>query len=368
MKDKKDPKLYREQDEKLIIFGSRDSVIPESLLFNSEDNLSEDARVWALIKKYAMRGNDMPTQNEIAEILSKSRPTINSSIQMLRVNRWITIFQEEDRNSKGQFRRLVYAVHSYQMPIETTLSYDPGYIDFLQEKAQGSLERIRKRALQILSDSKPFLSNNKRQLIISHDEKQNTVVIDSLPSKFFLHGKHPSTTSNNIYSKTTSSSGEVLNNFTSPTGNVSIGSSTLSAGKESIERYLSRLPNSVIDQLFNSIKKNQLKPEQVISVLRVAVNRYEDAAIPPIKHLPSYLDSLCRKSAKGQLYDSDLERQSTNQKRIKQAENNINKALQVRASVVGIQRHPDESKEAFEKRVNDAEYIRQMQRLGGSNG
>ena len=181
-------------NEKLVCIGSKEQLLPSELLHDTEIT-GDEMRLWSMLRNLAAQSaQDMPTQDALAKMINKSRPTVNTGLQMLRINRWITVIQEPERDNKGQFNQLVYAIHNFQMSIEQSVLLDPGYEQYLEEKSKGSSKRLRQRAIDTIKELKQLPHHNGAQLIINHSG--NGLIIENPPCKDFLHGKHlPSSTS-----------------------------------------------------------------------------------------------------------------------------------------------------------------------------
>lgn len=132
----------------LLFMGEIQDPIPRTLIIDPTLNAT-DIRIWMLLRiciaSPTLPGK-LPSQKDLSESISSSKMTIWSSMQILRLNRWITLC-DKVRDALGQNRGNIYAIHTEPMSISDTLTLDNSYIDFIEQSLDSKVSRVKNNAM-----------------------------------------------------------------------------------------------------------------------------------------------------------------------------------------------------------------------------
>ncbi|HGY12018.1 MAG TPA: hypothetical protein ENK36_06615, partial [Desulfobacterales bacterium] len=132
----------------LLFMGEIQDPIPRTLIIDPTLN-AIDIRIWMLLRiciaSPTLPGK-LPSQKDLSESISSSKMTIWSSMQILRLNRWITLC-DKVRDALGQNRGNIYAIHTEPMSISDTLTLDNSYIDFIEQSLDSKVSRVKNNAM-----------------------------------------------------------------------------------------------------------------------------------------------------------------------------------------------------------------------------
>ena len=132
----------------LLFMGEVHDPIPRTLIIDPTLN-AIDIRIWMLLRisiaSPSLPGK-LPSQKELSESISSSKMTIWSSMQILRLNRWITLC-DKVRDALGQNRGNIYAIHTEPLTISDTLTLDNSYIDFIEQSLDSKVSRVKNNAM-----------------------------------------------------------------------------------------------------------------------------------------------------------------------------------------------------------------------------
>lgn len=116
----------------LLFLGNRQDAIPRLLIF---DPILDAAAVRICMILHTLSqgtaASSFPTYDQLARHANLTRPTVARVMIMLRATRWLTMLGRKIRNSRGQIKGNLYALHDDPLPLADTLHLDPSYIDFL---------------------------------------------------------------------------------------------------------------------------------------------------------------------------------------------------------------------------------------------
>lgn len=132
----------------LLFLGEMQDPIPRTLIIDPTLN-AIDVRIWMLLRisiANPVLPGKLPSQKELSKAISNSKMTIWSSMQVLRLNRWLTLC-EKVRDSKGQNRGNVYAIHTEPLAISDTLKLDASYIEFIEQSLESKISRVKNNAM-----------------------------------------------------------------------------------------------------------------------------------------------------------------------------------------------------------------------------
>ena len=377
MVDKRGHRVYRKQDDKLESIGLESVVVPEELLLNLVDNTENCARVFASLRKFSKDEGEMPTQNELAELLGKSRPVINVSLQMLRLNRYLVEnnFGEQLRGQSGRFTKLSYTLYSAPLGLSVLEKLDPSFPNFVQSKLNHSNSQLAERAKAIVQRIGGVRKGSNSKIYILPR------LVDESPCKKYLHGLQPSTTSTsteyiyNLKSSTTqitkereievdetrlseSSYGE---NDLEPT---IIDLKPRDAVGGGVALLLESVPKAVHAHIQRLSRKQGTKPDRLEAIISQLVRRLNQDSQPPIQNIHSYTTGLFAKEASGELYEPEKAKRETKQRRESDSEQKYTKTIDLRAEAIGLTRRDGESNEALDKRISTQMHIERLNAMG----
>ncbi len=132
----------------LLFMGETQDPIPRTLIIDSSLN-AIDVRVWMLLRigiANPVLPGKLPTHKQLANTIQCSETTIWSSMQVLRLNRWLTLC-ERVRDQKQMNRGNIYAIHTEPMTIADTLQLDPQYLDFVKQSLNSKTRHIKNNAM-----------------------------------------------------------------------------------------------------------------------------------------------------------------------------------------------------------------------------
>jgi hypothetical protein len=132
----------------LLFMGEMQDPIPRTLIIDSTLN-ANDVRVWMLLRISIANPSipgKLPSQKELSQLIQCSEMTIWSSMQILRINRWLSLCERvKDQNQMN--RGNIYAIHSEPMSIGDTLTLDESYLSFIEQSMNSKTKRIKTNAM-----------------------------------------------------------------------------------------------------------------------------------------------------------------------------------------------------------------------------
>ena len=132
----------------LLFMGEMQDPIPRTLIIDSTLN-ANDVRVWMLLRISIANPSipgKLPSQKELSQLIQCSEMTIWSSMQILRINRWLSLCERvKDQNQMN--RGNIYAIHSEPMSIGDTLHLDESYLSFIEQSMNSKTKRIKTNAM-----------------------------------------------------------------------------------------------------------------------------------------------------------------------------------------------------------------------------
>ncbi len=363
----------KSSDEKLIIIGSTERLIPSDLILDASIT-GDEMRLWAILRHYASSSTQsMPTQEILARLIDKSRPTVNQGLQILRISRWLTIVQEEERNAHGRFSQLTYAIHNYQMSVADTIDLDPGYVQFLLDKSEGATRRLKQRAVDALVDVTPYYHFGTIPEV--NKPESSGLLISNSPCKDSLHGGDTADTGTDqtqaceLSAFDESTQEELETNLSASIAQGKSEPEKHSAPrKESIQwhRHLESLPETIRPTVLRLAQQYELKDHQIDAALKATIARIENPNLRPIGVLPKYIEKMMSKAKTGDvhIYDARTAKKNTANRKKQKAQQSDQSVLERRAEAVGLVQEENETIEQFEDRIVNEEYIKHMKHLG----
>lgn len=146
----------------LLFMGEMQDPIPRTLIIDPSLN-AIDVRIWMLLRisiANPILPGKLPTQKELSASISSSKMTLWSSMQILRLNRWITLC-DKVRDSHGQNRGNIYAIHTEPMAIADTLQLDNLYIEFIEQSLNSKISRVKNNAMAAHIDFYKQINNHE---------------------------------------------------------------------------------------------------------------------------------------------------------------------------------------------------------------
>ena len=132
----------------LLFLGEVQDPIPRTLIIDPNLN-AIDIRIWMLLRisiANPVLPGKLPSQKELSGLILCSEMTVWSSMQILRLNRWLTLCERV--NDKNQMNRgNIYAIHTEPMTISDTLKLDNNYIEFIEQSLNSKTKRIKNNAM-----------------------------------------------------------------------------------------------------------------------------------------------------------------------------------------------------------------------------
>lgn len=154
-----------QEDGMAVLFtGQWHDSFPRQLVLNQ--TLSPLEKVtWQTIRlsiDSPSKPGSTPRRDELAAMINCSAATVTTARTMLRACRWITFCKTVRK--QGRFVGDIYLLHDQPLSLESTLSIDTTYIQFLQQQTQTSSKRVRGIAGNILKEI-----DSLRNLIIPNE-------------------------------------------------------------------------------------------------------------------------------------------------------------------------------------------------------
>ncbi len=154
-----------QEDGMAVLFtGQWHDSFPRQLVLNQ--TLSPLEKVtWQTIRlsiDSPSKPGSTPRREELAAMINCSAATVTTARTMLRACRWITYCKTVRK--QGRFVGDIYLLHDQPLSLESTLSIDTTYIQFLQQQTQTSSKRVRGIAGNILKEI-----DSLRNLIIPNE-------------------------------------------------------------------------------------------------------------------------------------------------------------------------------------------------------
>lgn len=141
-------KIADDDNGALLFMGEAQDPIPRTLIIDPALN-AIDVRVWMLLRISMInpvKPGKLPTQKKLAQMIQCSETTIGNSMQVLRLNRWLTLC-ERVRDERHMNRGNIYAIHTEPMTIVDTLQLDTQYLDFVHQSLKSKVQHIKNNAM-----------------------------------------------------------------------------------------------------------------------------------------------------------------------------------------------------------------------------
>lgn len=175
-----DQRLYSEDDDGMAVLftGNHHDSSPRYLVVNQE--LSPVEKItWQVIRltiNDPSRPGSTPRRAELASKINCSAPTLTVSRNMLRIQRWMTLCKTVRR--QGRFVGDIYLLHDEPLSLNTTLQFDPQYVQFLESQVQSSTKRLREAAARALEDVEALTTSEEpveKDLMINRLDRMFTL-------------------------------------------------------------------------------------------------------------------------------------------------------------------------------------------------
>jgi hypothetical protein len=142
-----------QEDGMAVLFtGQWHDSFPRQLVLNQ--TLSPLEKItWQVIRlsiDSPSKPGSTPRREELAAMINCSAATVTTARTLLRACRWITFCKTVRK--QGRFVGDIYLLHDQPLSLESTLSIDTTYIQFLQQQTQTSSKRLRGIAGNLLKE------------------------------------------------------------------------------------------------------------------------------------------------------------------------------------------------------------------------
>jgi len=174
-------------DGALLFMGEMQDPIPRTLILDPTLN-AIDVRIWMLLRisiGHPTLPGKLPNQQELSHMINSTKMTIWSSMQVLRLNRWITLC-DKVRDNRGKNKGNIYAIHTEPLAIADTLKLDKGYVDFIEQTLNSKVSRVRNNAMAAHIAFYKQINNHEstftRTQIQQHDARLSAFEQHDLPT------------------------------------------------------------------------------------------------------------------------------------------------------------------------------------------